>query len=63
MLKFDTKTHSYIKLADTELAFNCEEYSQKDGRPYSIVLTVTDNNSLIIVYPVILHNNSKHISG
>ena len=60
MFKFDTKTHSYVKLTDKELAFNWEKYSKKDARPYVIGLTASDDHSPIIVDALILPNNSEH---
>ena len=63
MFKFDIKTHLYIRFIDKERIFNAEECSQKDGRPYAIVLTATDNHSLIIVDAVLLTNKSEILFG
>ena len=53
------KTYLYVRLIDKEWAFNLEECSQKDGRPYFVILTVIDNHSFIIVDAVLLGKNNE----
>ena len=48
------------KSATQQLSFKWEECSQKDGKPYFIVLTAIDNHSLIIVEAVLLPNTSEN---
>ena len=45
---------------DKEWAFNWEEYSQRDGRPYSIISATKLKYAPIIIDAVLLSNNSEN---